>query len=373
MEFIGKNDVNHKRIELFLEDKEWKKAIKYCEKSLDQNPESAQTYIYYLLAKLKFINVEEMIGSSSEFFNHPLYKKALDFADENERAVIEGLKYDSLYIQGSKILDKAKKKKHYKSAQKMLSGILEYKNAQELFDVCQDKIFEIKKKNKRTFKISLISFVSVLLVTIIGFICSFFVMENSKTKLLSDIETLKVQRTEIEKEFSPMLKEIELFKTELENKQEEIKTIEKDIDEINNRISYLKERNEYYNQCQLNLLKEIYLEYGNYQSLYRTAYERIRPTILAYDEHIKENKAEIKKKETELKEQKNKLEKANKPKNDAQTKYDNIVNQHREEFDLYNKKINENKAAISNDRKEINKIDELYTKFPYFFIISIFN
>ena len=38
------------RIDLFLEDKNWEKAIAYCESALDFDPKNASVYLKYLLA-----------------------------------------------------------------------------------------------------------------------------------------------------------------------------------------------------------------------------------------------------------------------------------------------------------------------------------
>ena len=371
MEHIEKSNTNFKRIEMFLEDKEWENAIKYCEKSLDENPESSQTYIYYLLAKFKFTTTEEMAGSSIEFFNDSLYKKALDFADENEKAVIAGLKYEALYIRSTKILEKAKRKKHYKEAQKLLSGILEYKNAEELFIKCNDKLSKIKEKNKKRLKICLISFFALLLVIIISFVCSFFVLKNSKKNLLADIEVFKTQRTEIEKEYFPIQKEIQPFINELENKVSEKEKIEDNINKINEQISELNEKDRYYNKCIQDMLSYVN-QYSYNRNLYLSAYKSVRESILKNYDYIAENKDKIDKKRNELKNQESELEKANGAISIAQENYNNVIKKYKKEMTEYDKKTNDIDISISTNEKEIKEIELKFNQFPYSIIAKVF-
>lgn len=71
------------RIDLFLEDQEWDRAIAYCESALDFAPKSADVYLKYLLADLKFTSFEKLVNSGVSYENNEYYQKALRFSDEN--------------------------------------------------------------------------------------------------------------------------------------------------------------------------------------------------------------------------------------------------------------------------------------------------
>ena len=71
-----------KRINLFLETKEWDNANTYCEKVLDMDPENAQAYIGKLLAQLKISQENDLNSVSSPINQLPAYKMAIRFADD---------------------------------------------------------------------------------------------------------------------------------------------------------------------------------------------------------------------------------------------------------------------------------------------------
>ena len=79
-----------KRAELFLEGHDWKKALDYCEKILDVDPEFGKAYWVKELAERKCDNVEELI--QSYYFNSARESKTLSyarrFADSSTKQVI---------------------------------------------------------------------------------------------------------------------------------------------------------------------------------------------------------------------------------------------------------------------------------------------
>ena len=70
-----------RRISIFLENHEWDKVTSYCEKVLDSDPENANAYIYYLLAKLKITKEKDLVFSNTPLDNFSSYRNAVQFAD----------------------------------------------------------------------------------------------------------------------------------------------------------------------------------------------------------------------------------------------------------------------------------------------------
>ena len=82
-----------KRGRLFLEDNDWNQADKYFDKVLDIDPEYAPAYIGKLCAALK-ITQESLLEKQEKSFNDNAdYKKALRFADDDYRVILEGYAY----------------------------------------------------------------------------------------------------------------------------------------------------------------------------------------------------------------------------------------------------------------------------------------
>ncbi|MGN0611139.1 MAG: hypothetical protein ACI4JI_05080, partial [Ruminiclostridium sp.] len=84
-----------KRISFFLEDGNWHEADQYCERVLDIEPETAQAYLYKLMAKYKVSRKEALRDCSEPFDNEDSYKKALRFGD---KAFTDELKEYNAYI-----------------------------------------------------------------------------------------------------------------------------------------------------------------------------------------------------------------------------------------------------------------------------------
>jgi len=72
-----------KRVNIFLEDGDFKSANDYCEKILDINPESPMAYIGKLLAELHLPNTEQLGECAVILNDNGNYKKAVKYANDN--------------------------------------------------------------------------------------------------------------------------------------------------------------------------------------------------------------------------------------------------------------------------------------------------
>ncbi len=82
-----------KRAFMFLEDRNWEEADKYCEKVLDQEPENAQAYLGKLMAEFHVKNKESLNDRNNSFkiSVSSNYQKAVNFADPKLKAELESL------------------------------------------------------------------------------------------------------------------------------------------------------------------------------------------------------------------------------------------------------------------------------------------
>lgn len=157
----SKTDVLIKRIFLFIEEGDKRKAEEYCEKVLDIDPENAQVYLAKLLIDKKVQTVDGLSELYEPFEDNINYQRAIRYGDESLRNKLEecirkrkiseenkNLMYD--YTK-EKILKRAKyfinldNTIDYKIAIKDLESIRGYRNADELIDFCKQKIQRILK------------------------------------------------------------------------------------------------------------------------------------------------------------------------------------------------------------------------------------
>ena len=78
-----------KRIQIFLEDREWGNAATYCEKVLDIDPENGKAYVAALLASLHASSIEQLASKEEPLEKSTAYNKALRFANDDDKKRIE--------------------------------------------------------------------------------------------------------------------------------------------------------------------------------------------------------------------------------------------------------------------------------------------
>lgn len=76
------NAVNIKRAFIALEDKEWKKAKKFCEQILATDPECAEAYLIKLMADLKVVRKEQLAKHRKPLHKNKNYAKAVRFGQK---------------------------------------------------------------------------------------------------------------------------------------------------------------------------------------------------------------------------------------------------------------------------------------------------
>lgn len=87
-----------KRVFIFLNDGEWKKADEYCEKILDINPECADAYLGKLMIDLHIKSESVFTNIKIDFENNKNYQKIIAFGDtkinQKLKDILERIKYE---------------------------------------------------------------------------------------------------------------------------------------------------------------------------------------------------------------------------------------------------------------------------------------
>ena len=138
-----------KRVFIFLEDKNWESADKYCEKVLDINPENAQAYLGKLMVEFKVNKKSNFANCQRPFDDSNNYQKILNYGDKNLKAELE--EYNETIIR--------------KATRKMAEK--------------ENQLYVKKRKKRNVFMVSIFSLISIFLVVCIGYLSvCFFIGAN---------------------------------------------------------------------------------------------------------------------------------------------------------------------------------------------------
>jgi tetratricopeptide (TPR) repeat protein len=173
-----------KRAFLFLEDADWKKANDLLEQGLNLDPENAQAYVGKLMADLQVKKEEELALCNKRISGAGNFQKAIRFADENYRKVLEGYnqiivdrleyareekenaKKEKVYNAANSEMDNAAnsemseargaraalKERVFLKAAEAFESIKGYKNADELAVTCRSKAEESRFEMERAIE-----------------------------------------------------------------------------------------------------------------------------------------------------------------------------------------------------------------------------
>lgn len=106
--------VLHKRVIMFLEDGDWDKAIEYCERILDIDPENAGAYEGRLLATLKVKKLFDLEQTTEKLDEYTDYKRAVQYSAETHKQTLLGIKAR---------IDSNRKKKYFDSIPQRLDAM----------------------------------------------------------------------------------------------------------------------------------------------------------------------------------------------------------------------------------------------------------
>lgn len=136
------------RVSLFLEDGNFESAAEYCDRILDLEPRNSQTYLYKLLVQLKLRSPEEIILNAKSLNEYPDYQKAVRFADDSYKAIledynrrvevrIENERIEGIYQEGLLKMQSALSETEYLGVASVFENLGEYKDSGDKADSCR--------------------------------------------------------------------------------------------------------------------------------------------------------------------------------------------------------------------------------------------
>ena len=163
-----------KRAFMFLEDGDWSSADEYCEKVLDADPECAEAYLGKLMAELKVKKPEALKDCAEPFNSNSNYQKAERFAGDRLKSALKDYVESSVAlakkcveetetVRKDAVLREAKKEMKrqemagYERAERLLAGILGWRDADEQLYLCKKNLEERRIARKRKWKIAALS------------------------------------------------------------------------------------------------------------------------------------------------------------------------------------------------------------------------
>lgn len=142
-----------KRAFMALEDRNWRDATIYFEKVLNLDPECALAYAGKLLSELQVCNFDMLGGYPTVFEDRANYKRALQFADDNLKNILETslcqVKYriaNSLVVQGK-----------YFEAENVFETIQAFKDSTQKIKLCKEIIETQERADKLKEAISTVN------------------------------------------------------------------------------------------------------------------------------------------------------------------------------------------------------------------------
>lgn len=145
-----------KRAFMFLEDREWEEADKYCEKVLDIDPENAQAYLGKLMAECKARRKEDLKDCRESFDDSSNFEKVVRFGDKQLVEELEGYsdhisernendRLTRIYRGAVINMKDANTEEKFKAAAKKFESIHGFMDADEKRRQCLEKAEESRK------------------------------------------------------------------------------------------------------------------------------------------------------------------------------------------------------------------------------------
>ena len=175
-----------KRIEIFMEDGDWKSVDEYANRVLDIEPENTLGYLYKTLAKYQAKDYKALAQSEADLDNDTDFDKACRFADQKTGAELEKLRIVAREYRVSKILERAEAFEKedtiesLREAKKLYFQLEDDKDAREKALACEKRLRSLEKKSiskrkRKRFAIAL----SACIVFVLGLgTAGYFLYQN---------------------------------------------------------------------------------------------------------------------------------------------------------------------------------------------------
>lgn len=159
-----------KRIEIFLEDKDWESAKEYCNRVLDIDPENQSAYLLLTLAENEASDLNSLVNKGIDIRNTKHYKRIINGENKEVESEVNTLvrlykekvtkeKYDNAVA-----FQRDNTEYSLKKAIALFSEISGYKDADVLKKQCENALPLATDKKKKQTKIGTICIIIALLV-----------------------------------------------------------------------------------------------------------------------------------------------------------------------------------------------------------------
>ena len=152
-----------KRAKIFLSDGDFDEAERYYEQALRQDPENSAAYLGKLLAQLRLHSADELTGVSTPFAEHKLFQRALEFANDDERAELQRYldaqttnleakkeaERERIYTRALQLKAKITNQAQANTVIAMLSPIVPYKDSGAIIEEVRQNIAELDEEERR--------------------------------------------------------------------------------------------------------------------------------------------------------------------------------------------------------------------------------
>ena len=134
-----------RRIELFIEDKNWDKGIEYCDRVLDIEPENAKVYLLMLLCKNQVGSLDELAELNVSVDSNSDYKNAYRFGNDEQRKALDSCfetirdrENDEEYKWIQDKMSSVRSKNDMDNLIKKIEKLGNYKDSEQLLDKCKE-------------------------------------------------------------------------------------------------------------------------------------------------------------------------------------------------------------------------------------------
>ena len=127
-----------KRGALALEDGDWSAAENFYEQVLNEDVEEYRAYVGKLCAALNIHFETELPSAKKDFSQNENYRRAIRFADDNNKKKIETYNLDSMYNEAMQAYERSKTNKDFEAAAALFERTLDHRDCKEMIEKCRE-------------------------------------------------------------------------------------------------------------------------------------------------------------------------------------------------------------------------------------------
>ncbi|WP_028504931.1 toll/interleukin-1 receptor domain-containing protein [Ruminococcus sp. FC2018] len=127
-----------KRGALALEDGDWSAATDFYEQVLNEDVEEYRAYVGKLCAALNIHFETELPSAKKDFSQNENYRRAIRFADDNNKKKMETYNLDSMYNEAMQVYERSTTNKDFEAAAALFERTPDYRDCKEMIEKCRE-------------------------------------------------------------------------------------------------------------------------------------------------------------------------------------------------------------------------------------------